>query len=202
MQYPPRNKHRNPETLFGRIAVELGFITAKQLLECVREQGLSNPRKRIGQIMLEKGYLTQEQIEEILKVQKQNLEARTKHPEARLQDSIIGRLIVQLGYASEEQVNEALRIQALREERGIFCRLGEIVVEKGWMTAQQVIDVLKKQNKQLMACPFCKRRYNVVNYDPRLTYYCKYCKQELQLPHEIESPGADTTLFIDEENKK
>lgn len=198
MKPPPRNKRRNPETLFGRIALELGFITPKQLLDSVREQGLTKPRKKIGQIMLEKGYLTAEQIEEILKIQKQNIELYTKHPEARLQDSIMGQLIVKMGYATEEQVNEALRIQALREERGIFCRLGEIMVEKGWMTSHQVIEVLKRQNKQLMECPACKRRYNVVNYDPRLAYYCKYCKQELQLPHEVESPEADTTIFYDE----
>jgi len=202
MKPPPRNKHRNPETLFGRIALELGFITAQQLLECVREQGLTKPRKKIGQIMLEKGYLTEEQLEEVLKVQKQNLEAYTRHPEARLQDSIIGRIMVSMGYATDEQVNEALRIQALREERGIFCRLGEIMVEQGWMTTQQVIEVLKKQNKRLMACPSCKRRYNVANYDPRVTYYCKYCKQELLFPHEVESPGADTTLFFQKDEEQ
>jgi len=200
MDWPPANKHRTPELLFGRIALELGFITREQLAECVTIQNsMLPPRKRIGEIMMECGYLSAEQLAEVLQVQQQNMSAYGRYGEARLQDSVMGRIIVRMGYATEEQVNEALRIQALREERGVFCRLGEIMVEKEFMTVQQVIAVLKQQRKELMLCPGCGKRYNVAGYDSRRRYRCKYCGEELVFPAELESPQADTTIFYSED---
>lgn len=190
-------KHKRPKTLFGRIAMELGFINAQQLVECLRMQEESDHQKRLGEIMLEKGYISVEQLSEILQVQQQSLAGDMRHAEEHLFDTVMGRLAIKKGYATEEQVNKALRIQATREERGIFCRLGEILVEKGFMTVQQVIEILKMQQKELMVCPECDRRFNVHCYNPGKSYFCKYCKVELQLPGELKDTRADTTIFLD-----
>jgi len=195
-------KRKRPKTLFGRIALELGFINAEQLAECVRAQAETNPRKRLGEIMLEKGYITVEQLSEVLQVQQQSLTGDMRYAEEHLFDSVMGRIAINKGYATEEQVNEALRIQATREERGAFCRLGEILVEKGYMTVQQVIEILKLQRKELMVCPDCKRRYNVHCYDPKETYFCKYCKTELRLPEDVMDIRADTTLLLNSESEE
>ncbi len=60
-QYCPR---------FGKIAVDMEFITAKQLKEALVEQvedDISNKSHRlIGQILLEKGWITDEQIDIVL----------------------------------------------------------------------------------------------------------------------------------------
>ncbi len=60
-QYCPR---------FGKIAVDMGFITAKQLKVSLVEQvedDISNKSHRlIGQILLEKGWITDEQIDIVL----------------------------------------------------------------------------------------------------------------------------------------
>ncbi len=55
---------------FGKIAVEMGFLTAKQLKDSLAEQAgddLANkPHKLIGRIFYEKGWITDKQIELVL----------------------------------------------------------------------------------------------------------------------------------------
>ncbi len=55
---------------FGKIAVDMGFVTAKQLDEALSEQAdddlSSNPHRLIGSILLENGWMTKEQIDMVL----------------------------------------------------------------------------------------------------------------------------------------
>lgn len=58
---------------FGRLALENGFITAKQLSEVLHEQKSQSKsahkpfRKQIGVIFFEKGWMNSKQIEVVLK---------------------------------------------------------------------------------------------------------------------------------------
>lgn len=57
---------------FGEIALLKGYLTKKQLLECLREQQLQSrdgKPETIGSIAVRKGYITREQVGEILKEQ-------------------------------------------------------------------------------------------------------------------------------------
>jgi len=55
---------------FGKIAVDMGFVTEKQLNKALAEQageGLSNkPHRLVGKILLENGWITDEQIDIVL----------------------------------------------------------------------------------------------------------------------------------------
>ena len=55
---------------FGKIAVDMGFITAEQLTEALAEQAedsLSNrPHRFIGYILFENGWITKEQFDTVL----------------------------------------------------------------------------------------------------------------------------------------
>ncbi len=55
---------------FGKIAVDMGFITVEQLKEAMVEQvedNLANKHHRpIGKILLESGWITEEQIDIVL----------------------------------------------------------------------------------------------------------------------------------------
>jgi DNA-directed RNA polymerase subunit RPC12/RpoP len=152
--------------------------------------------KKLGSIMVEKGYLTAEQANEVLIIQETNLQSPTSHPERRLEDVIIGKLMVKHNFATQEQVNEALRTQGLREQEGIYYRLGEIMVEKGFMSVGDVLNVLKIQQKQIMICPGCGSRFNVSNFQAGHRYKCKKCKTLLSIPAELESIEVDTTIFL------
>jgi hypothetical protein len=56
---------------FGKIAVDMGFITAEQLKEAITEQVeddlADKPHRLIGKILLENGWITDEQINIALK---------------------------------------------------------------------------------------------------------------------------------------
>ena len=189
-------KKLDAEILFGRIALMMNFVTPPQLTECVMIQERSSPQKKLGAVMIEKGYLSPEQANEVLVIQQVNLQSPSSHPDLRLEDVIIGKLIVKHGFAAEEQVNEALRTQAIREQEGVLYRLGEIMVEKGYMSVTDVLNVLKIQNKQIMICPGCGSRFNVASFRPGHKYKCKRCKTLLSVPAALESVEVDTTIFM------
>ncbi len=56
---------------FGKIAVDMGFITEEQLKEAITEQVeddlVDKPHRFIGKILLENGWITDEQIYIVLK---------------------------------------------------------------------------------------------------------------------------------------
>jgi len=70
----------------------------------------------------------------------------TELPPRRIQDSLFGILAVRYHFVLEEQVEEGLAIQdRYRAAGGSIPRLGEILAERGYITAVQVQAVLKGQ---------------------------------------------------------
>ena len=60
---------------FGKVAIQLGYITQEQLDESIRAQSAAAKaglRKRLGEILIRKGYLTPEQFQRVLKGQTVN----------------------------------------------------------------------------------------------------------------------------------
>ncbi len=56
---------------FGKITVDMGFITVKQLKEAVAEQVeddlADKPHRFVGNILLDNGWITKEQLDIVLK---------------------------------------------------------------------------------------------------------------------------------------
>ncbi len=56
---------------FGKIAIDMGFVTAKQLKEAITEQVdddiADKPHRPIGKILLENSWITKEKIAIVLK---------------------------------------------------------------------------------------------------------------------------------------
>ena len=73
--------------LFGEVAVEHGFVTLDQLIECLdiqKKEDLSGASHRmIGEIMVKQGYLTGIQLDELVKITR--VESLRKIKEKRLQ---------------------------------------------------------------------------------------------------------------------
>jgi len=57
---------------FGKIAVDMGFITAKQLTEAIAEQAedslYNRPHRFIGYILYEKGWITNGQVDIVIDI--------------------------------------------------------------------------------------------------------------------------------------
>ena len=64
-------KGQTIEMRFGIVAIDKGFITAKQLIEALRTQVIGDieqkEHKLIGTILLEMGLVAREQIDEVVK---------------------------------------------------------------------------------------------------------------------------------------
>jgi serine/threonine-protein kinase len=72
-----------------------------------------------------------------------------------------GEAVADRGLATREQVAECLRAQAELAARGVFRNLGEIMVERGYLTAGQVQRLLAERDQVILSCPACGDRYNV-----------------------------------------
>ncbi len=57
---------------FGKIAINMGFITAEQLTEAITEQAedslYNRPHRPIGYILSEKGWITNEQVDIVIDI--------------------------------------------------------------------------------------------------------------------------------------
>lgn len=60
-----------------------------------------------------------------------------------------GQVAIELGFITADKVGQAIQVQrALFEQQGLKKKLGEILLEKGWMTAQQVQKVYEEQGRR------------------------------------------------------
>lgn len=165
------------DLLFGKIALARKFCTPEQIQECLRLQAHESPAPPLGEILLYKGYLTPEQHAEVLRAQKENLQSVDPASQRRKEDVLFGKLAVREGLATLEQVNECLRLQA---QAGETRSLGEIMIARGYLTAEQVKTLLSRQLKKIMYCPTCRLSFTVLTLSQKKSVPCPRCKGPLQ----------------------
>lgn len=184
------------ELLFGRIAVLLGYVKEEQLEECIGIQENLPFSTTIGELMLKKGYLNGEQVKKVLAIQEEVLrEPSPKDPSHALADTLFGRIAVQYGYISRERLNECIRQQALRRNGGRDISLGELMVEKGYLTPAQVLNILRYQGAKILICRSCGMRINLYGYDEDSRYICRKCDTELAPLDEVDYVSVDGVEF-------
>jgi hypothetical protein len=66
-----RGKDQRDDTLFGKVAVRLGFLTQDQLNECLDLQKREGPEAnlRLGELMTRRGMVGPEQVRRVMEVQ-------------------------------------------------------------------------------------------------------------------------------------
>lgn len=138
------------DILFGQIALERGILTRAQLDEALKRQEAGD-RRQLGMILVEAGHVDEEELELVLSVQRERLARAPDNSAGKLSDVLFGRLIVARKLATQGQVNECLREQARIEDMGMFLRLGEILVRKGYLTTEQTDEIAAYQRKQIEA---------------------------------------------------
>lgn len=179
------------EILFGKLAVEKGFITQEQLDECVEMQRLSGTTRLLGTILVRRGYLGKPQLREILRIQKRNLERPATHSKEKKRDVGFGFLAVKYGYATQDQVYECVREQAILSRKGLFFRLGEIFQHKEFLTEEQVEEILELQRSAVVDCPGCGIRVSVMKAEPGKKVRCVKCKHVFVVPEAAEKAIAE-----------
>jgi predicted RNA-binding Zn-ribbon protein involved in translation (DUF1610 family) len=196
------------DLLLGQLAVEKGYLTKAQLAEVMKEQqGGSNdpdatasPTKSVrplGTLLLAKGFLKEQQLVSLLEEQSRRLEAVKNVQKLQKVDYLFGQLLVKYNLATMLQINKCLEIQLKMAEKGTtpIPRLGELLVEHGFVDKKTVADVLKMQDKDILFCTGCGRQYNVVGLEEGKAYKCKECGGVMLRRAMLESLRADETTF-------
>lgn len=177
------------DAFLGRRAVERGLITQAQLEECLREQERSPDS--LGEILVRRGRLAPGDLDALRSEQdaEQRLGEKTEY--------LFGQLLVRANLATQIQINKCLEIQQAIAKKGgrAVPRLGELLLEHGFIDRKTVADVLKLQQTALLRCERCNRSYNVVGAEDGRRYKCKACGVPLSARGEGDSLGADDTLF-------
>jgi len=87
-----------------------------------------------------------------------------------------GRLAVEGGFVTHAQLDAALR-----EQRGTGLQLGQVLQKSGHLKLDQVLEILRRQDKHVIACP-CGKRYLIESPKPDMQYRCGRCGRDLEPP--------------------
>jgi len=183
------------ESIFGRIAVLNNYLRRDQLEECLRIQHSESPPRRIGDILLEKGYLTGEQLRTILEVRRKKARKLLRKPdEAAVNNKVFGALAVQSGMISLTDVEDAILEQERLLQLNLHFCLGEILVAREKITAEQAMDIIARQGKRILLCPVCDSHFNVVRFREDRRYQCPECRADLIQPRFLDSIAVDAVI--------
>ena len=161
----------NPH-LIGRIALEAGFISAAQLNECLALQAGAATPTPLGELLVKAGYLTEAQFAEARKLQENRFERLEADP---TRGGLFGQLAVRLGYLSSADLHQALREQENARRGGSSLLLGQLLMKKNRLTADQFLELLRRQKKDVATCPACHAFYDVAGHGTE-SFVCSSCR--------------------------
>jgi len=123
--------------MLGALLLQAGQINEAQL-----EQAISEQKKcggKLGEIFVRLGFLTERQLVALLDFQKGQEDVRSASSPLRL-----GDILVSAGYITREQLDCALGKQSISRKK-----LGEVLLEEGFVQPQQIRHGISLQQKLL-----------------------------------------------------
>lgn len=184
------------DALLGKLAVEKGLITEAQLAECMKEQKQPAGTRALGEVMLSKGLIRKADLNGLLEEQERRTSALNAYQKMQKVEFLFGQLLVKHNKATQIQINKCLELQQQMAEKGVspLPRLGELLVEHGFLDKKTVEETLRLQNKQILVCSKCGKQYNVVGAEEGKAYRCKDCQTQL-IRRPVDTLRADDTNF-------
>ncbi len=184
---------RKVDALFGEIALKLGVITRAQLEEALLLQRCAREHRPLGLLLADLKVITAGDLERILEAQKALAIAAEERARAVHDDNLFGKVAIRLKLCAEKHLQEAIAAQdQLPKDK--FMRLGDLMVSRGVLTADQVNLVLQMQKQLVMTCPKCGTKYNTVMFNPGISLPCYTCGTVLQVPQRAALPAMDAAL--------
>jgi predicted Ser/Thr protein kinase len=195
------------DVILGIVCVERGWLSPEMLDDCRRESaallrdspapGSTSPLSRV---LVQRRLIPEDELLAIRAEISKALWRGTDFPLDREEDLELCQFLRDAGQLSKEHLEEALALQKDLEQRGVLLRLGEILLEKGFVTfsALQASDHARRIPGTPVTCRSCKTTSAVVGYDPGRVYLCKACTGELiptaalvsEPPPEAVQPGT------------
>jgi hypothetical protein len=179
------------DLLFGKIAVARQYCTQEQLDKCLILQANSRDRVPLGQLLRTEGYISDDQHSQILELQRKQLSAPDPVNKVTKESILLGKLAVRMSYLTEEELNDCLRLQAQPGEKRT---IGEILVAKGFLKAEQVKALLSRQQKKIMSCEYCSLSFTVLTTSRNKFIACPKCKGVLKEGKPSDSVRTDVHL--------
>ncbi|NUM36590.1 MAG: hypothetical protein HUU50_18770 [Candidatus Brocadiae bacterium] len=172
----------------GRIAIDQGLITAKQLMESLKKQH-EKPSQKMGEIWIENGFATPFQVEELSEFQKRILQGVTHWeaiPDTIIQGFVRFKNLVLDELISLDQLKDAERARE-RELRGEGAKLLQEILFSEFSPQQQEKFSKIQSEIQLFyrQCPCCQRIYRLFDFYPILTTIpCPVCWHSQIVPYQ------------------
>ncbi len=194
------------DIILGRIAVERGLVTEAQLKDCFRAQQVfpSDPNQTLGTsmvrplmaVLMEKGIVREGQVGELLDEQNRRLTRMEQYDKMVKAEMMLGQLLVANNKATQLQINKCVELQSKLAEQGKpIPRLGELLVEHGFVDAKTIQDVLRLQHKDVLLCTNCGKQFNVIGLETGRTYKCKFCDGVMVTRSQLDTLKAEETTF-------
>ncbi len=149
----------------GAIAVHNALVSQDQVDECLAVQRVMSKKgfdMPLGQILVEKYYLEEKALRAILKAQESAADEgdQTKRWVAKRvrtltaeENQLLIEHVSQLRIIDLEELDHCIEIQQALAELGITKRLGEILIERGWIDRNAVRQILVERRARLGAEP-------------------------------------------------
>lgn len=177
----------------GRHVLEHRLVPREALLECLYQLaqdrragsrlGFARP---LGVMLVERGLLTEEELNRILSARS----AADGGAPVRA-DAEVGKLLVAMGLLRADDIQECIRVQEEERRSGRKPpRLGELVVQRGIVTQQQVVRALAYQKQELFSCASCGVRVSAASPPRGTKYRCRKCGGEVEPVESEAQPGA------------
>ena len=187
------------ENLFGRIAILRDYLTKEELEKCLEVQRESISPKSIGQILLEEGYLNEEQLDRILDIRNKKVRKfLRRHEDSAEVDKEIGRLLLQKGMLDLDVLEGAVLEQQRLRGLNLHFSLVEVLVSRGDIAPQRILDILAERDWRMKLCPVCDAHYQIVNFLEDEEYVCPRCQSPLVGPAFLDTVMVDGVLGSEE----
>jgi hypothetical protein len=130
----------------GSLLVDKGFLTVPELDEALAEQ--RRTRRLLGQILVARSFLSSFSLSQTLAeqhgvdVRARGAAPASKTAERRTAWRPLGSVLVDMGLLSADGINRALEAQRRRPA----ARLGEILIERRWLSGLQLLRALAEQH--------------------------------------------------------
>lgn len=156
--------------LLGELAVQHHHLTEEQLDACIQMQIDERYARPLGEVMVSLDLIERTALEALLMVQRSSLEAFEKSAE---HGGLFGRSALVKGFITQEQLAQAVRAQARCHARGAKAKLGQVMMDLGFITIKQFWDILREQGDFL--CGTCRQKI-VAPWFRGTTVMCENCK--------------------------
>ena len=90
-------------------------------------------------------------------------------------------LYLQLGFLDGPKLKSALEFQETFRKQGVHLSLGQVILNLGLATADQVAKAIAHGGTAVLRCPKCMRRFTVPEYAANRRYKCEPCKAYLEI---------------------